>query len=292
VVKALSYNPLDVGSHPGDWLKFPTIPLIVGIVSGLLTAEAARLLGPFHLFLGAVFGAALLLLVWLKHKSCSVWLAAALTASSVVAYAAAVWATVFLIGLSDRMLGPHFADPGGPRVFALAGFLGALILSLALLLLLSLTRGLRLLGKAAAWSCGGAFLGFLASELSDPMGAAVAAIAGHSPPETRAYYQALDSAYLVWQTGMAFLVPLMLPHEAGRSVSIPRSPATLPILGKLFFAGILAVLLILGYVTARDEFRNQNVQRKTVKLVRKMSSAGSRPFLMSPKCSGPNYIAN
>jgi hypothetical protein len=191
--------------------------LVAGILSGLLSAEVARLLDPGNPLLGGVFGVAMLLLVWVKHKRCSLWRAVVLITSSIAAYFVSIWATLFLSALLDRILGREssFTDLVGPGMFAVAGFLGALVFNSALLLLFSPGRKLRLLGKAAAWSCAGAFLGFLGSELREPMGAAVAAVVGEPPSPAMGdnhYYVACYSAYLIWQTGMACVIPLMLPH--------------------------------------------------------------------------------
>lgn len=215
-------------------------------------------------------------MVWLKHKYSFAWIAVALLATSVVAYFAAVWGTLTVTALVARTIGLEklFGEPVGADTFAVAGFLGALLINLALLLLLSPAKGLRLLGKAAAWACVGAFLGFLGSELSEPVGAAVATVVGgphRTDMASHHHYLALYSAYLIWQPGMAFLIPLMLPHSslpgANQAISMPRSPTELSIFGKLFFLCVFGTLLFLGYLVARDLYHASNPQPHDQQLV-------------------------
>jgi hypothetical protein len=235
----------------------PTIALLIGILSGLLTAETTHFLDQLNPFIAVVFGAGLTLLVWVRNKKCSVWVVLCLIASSVASYSAAVWGTPFLAG---RIFGS--GSDSDAAMFAIAGFLGALIINIALLLLLSPETGLRLLRRAAAWACVGAFLGFLASELGDHLGAAIATVFGNPPRDVMgAGHETLTlySAYLIWQTGMTFLIPFMLPYSAffgaGQTVSLPRSPANLSILGKVFFFTVFATVLLFGLLVARDRYR-------------------------------------
>lgn len=231
----------------------PAIALLIGILSGLLTAETTHFLDQLNPFLAVVFGAGLTLLVWVRNKKCSVWVSLFLIASSVAAYSAAVWGAPFLAG---RILG--FDSDSDAAMFAIAGFLGALIINIALLLLLSPETGLRLLRRAAAWACVGAFLGFLASELGDHLGTAIATIFANRPrPEMVAGHEtvALYSAYLIWQTGMALLIPSMLAFGAGQTVSLPRPPAKLSTFGKAFFFTVFATVLLFGFIVARDHYR-------------------------------------
>jgi len=235
----------------------PTIALFIGILSGLLTAETTHFLDLVNPFLAVVFGAGLTLLVWVRNKKCSVWVFLSLIACSVASYSAAVWGTPFLVG---RIFGS--ASDSDAAMFAIAGFVGALIINMALLLLLSPEAGLRLLRRAAAWACVGAFLGFLASELGEHLGTVIATVFGNlsrdgmgANHETLALY----SAFLIWQTGMAFLIPFMLPYStsfgADQTVSLPRSPAGLSTFGKLFFVAVFATVLLFGFFVARDHYR-------------------------------------
>ena len=261
----------------------PTIALLIGVLSGLLTAEATHFLDQLNPFLAVIFGAGLTLLVWIRNKKFSVWVSLCLIASSVASYAAAVWGTLFLAG---RIFGSE--SDSDAATFAIAGFLGALIINIALLLLVSPETGWRLLRRAAAWACVGAFLGFLASELGEHLGAAIATVFGDPPRdvmsaahETLAFY----SAYLIWQTGIASLIPFMLPFTAfsgtGQTVSLPRSPAKLSILGKLFFFAVFATVLIFGLIEAMDHYRKSGFQRKSDELLR-IPSVDNLPVVASP----------
>jgi hypothetical protein len=245
----------------------PTIAVLIGILSGLLTAETTRFLDPLNSFVAVVFGAGLTLLVLVRNKKCFVRDFLFLIASSVASYSAAVWGTLFLVGLAESILGSEdYLEPTGSATFAIAGFLGALIINIALLLLLSPETGLRLLKRAAAWACVGAFLGFLASELSEYLGAAIATVFGMPPRHEADHYNlALYSAYLIWQTGMAFMIPFMLSHSAlfgaGQTVPQPRSPAKLSIWGKLFFFTVFATVLLFGFFAVKDHYLNQEEHR-------------------------------
>lgn len=244
-----------------------TIALVLGILSGLLTAETTRFLDPLNSFVAVVFGAGLTLLVLVRNKKCFIRDFLFLIASSVASYSAAVWGTLFLVGLAESILGSEsYLEPTGSATFAIAGFLGALIINTALLLILSSETDLRLLRKATAWACVGAFLGFLASELSEYLGAAIATVFGKPPRDEADHYNlALYSAYLIWQTGMAFMIPFMLSHSAlfgaGQTVPQPRSPAKLSIWGKLFFFTVFATVLLFGYFAVKDHYLKQEEHR-------------------------------
>jgi hypothetical protein len=173
-------------------------------------------------------------------------------------------------------------------MFAIAGFLGALLVNSASLLLLSPVRGWRTLAKAAAWACAGAFLGFLAAELSDSVGAGIALVVGDPPSAsmgTNDYYLNFYCAFVIWQTGMALLFPVMLPHaeavpprQSQPSAAAP-SAAKLGILGKLFFVCVFAVLGILGYSVARSRYRTWNLQRQSDKLARETPPVANLPVI-------------
>jgi len=144
-------------------MRFPVATLMIGVLSGLATAVAARFWSGLNAFVGLFFGIAVSFLVWRKYKRHSALLVTALLATSVASYCAAIWGTPYLFSTADRFLGwqNNFMEPFGPGTFAIAGFVGALIFNLALLLLLS-PKGRLLLGKAAAWACAGALSVYLA----------------------------------------------------------------------------------------------------------------------------------
>jgi hypothetical protein len=249
-------------------MRFPVATLMIGVLSGLATAVAARFWSGLNAFVGLFFGIAVSFLVWRKYKRHSALLVTALLATSVASYCAAIWGTPYLFSTADRFLGwqNNFMEPFGPGTFAIAGFVGALIFNLALLLLLS-PKGRLLLGKAAAWACAGALLGLLSAELAKYAGAAVAAVVGipWTDMGTNDYYLSLYSAYLVWQTGMCFLIPFMVPND-----SLPPSrpdgpmqhlPVRLTTSGKVFFGVIFIVVAAYGYLFGRDVHRQWRYQR-------------------------------
>ncbi len=243
-------------------MKYPAIALVVGILSGLLTAEATRFLAPANPWIGVIFGASLTLLAWLKYKSCSAWTSIALIASSVASYFVAVWGALFITGLLNPILGDEsgFTQLLGPGMFAIAGFLGALMINMTLLLLLSQQTGLRMIGRAAAFAAAGAFLGLLSSELTGSVGATIRRLIADDRAAFgfRDYYPAFCSAYLIWQTGMALLIPLTWPHpkdlfsRAGQASAVAVSPRELSIFGKVFFSCVFAAAAFLLFSIARD----------------------------------------
>ena len=233
---------------PEGLLKYPAIPLAVGIASGFATAAVARFSDPIQPLVGAVFGFALIILLRPKYKSCSAWVATALLTSSVVAYCAAVWGTLIVSGFLDRLLGQEtkFTELFGPGMFSVAGFIGALILNLALQLLFSSRRGSAIPRNALLWALLGAFFGVISTVLVGSVGAGVRTLVALPKREwnTNQYYVNFFAAYLIWQTGMAVVLPLMLP-ENSFSVTGPVKPNTLSTGGKIYFACILLAFAIL-----------------------------------------------
>ena len=251
-----------------EQLKFSITALIIGIASGLLTGAAARFSSELNPFIAVFFAAAVLFLLWLEHKKGSGWLVAALLASSVAAYCAAIWGTLLITGTIESISrNSHLTDPFGPVMFAIAGFLGALVFDLAVLLLCSPRRGLSILGRAAGWALAGTALGFISSDLTDSLGLVVKALIGvpRTDMGSNDYYMSLYSAYLIWQTGMVLLIPRMLPRA---TVSQPeggalllRSPLGLSWAGKLFFGVIFAVSVFFSYSVTISAYRSWQHQR-------------------------------
>jgi hypothetical protein len=210
--------------------RFPTLALVVGLLSGLLTAACSRLVDPLNPFLGIIFGAAITLLIWFRYRRLTVPIAVATLSSSVTAYLAAVWVSIWTVGAVTSAIHLHEVEPAGLWTFSFAGFLGALIITLTLLLLLSPQRSWRVFGRAIAWSVAGGWLGLISSAMSEAIGSAVGSILGY--PQLglgRHYAKPFYSAYLVWQTGIAFLIPLILPQSLStdreKSVSIQSRSA-------------------------------------------------------------------
>ena len=211
-------------------IKFPTIALVVGLLSGLFTAAGSRLVDPVNPFLGIIFGAAITLMIWLRYRQLTVPIAVAALLSSVAAYFAAVWGSLWTLGRLASAIHLEEFEPDGPWTFSFAGFLGSLIITITLLLLLSPERGWRVFGKGMAWSVAGGWLGLISSVRSEAIGSAVGSIVGYPNPGWSEHYtNPFYSAYLVWQTGMAVLIPLILPQSlstrADKSVSIQSPPA-------------------------------------------------------------------
>jgi hypothetical protein len=243
-------------------MRSSAVTLIIGILSGLSTAVAARFWSGLNPFVGLFFGFALSFLVSLQYKRRSGLLVTALLATSVASFYAAVWGALYISATAERFWGwkSSFMDLFGPGTFCIAGFVGALIFNLALLLLLSPGKN-ALFGKAAAWACAGAFLGFVSAELAQYVGAGVAAVVGipWTDMGTNDYYLSLYSGYLIWQTGMCFLVPLMVPQSEADGLMPP--PVRLTNAGKLFFGVIFIAVAALSYMVGRDVYLRWHYQR-------------------------------
>jgi hypothetical protein len=200
------------------WLKLPTA-LVIGIVSGLLTGEAARFLNPVNPLLGIIFGMSVIALLRFQQKNCRGKAAASLVTFSVISYLAAVWVTLPISAVVGRILELEndFTDPVGAPVFTFAGYLGALIINAAVLEKENNLSGPQAVSKAASWASGGAFLGFISNELSGRVGVAVGYVVGDPPGSqmgSNDHFLALYSAYVSWQAGMLFLITLMVSRPA------------------------------------------------------------------------------
>ena len=249
---------------PQKW-KFAGIALAVGVASALITAASLHFVSPFTVTDGVVFGAALTLLVWIRYKTFSAMSAVSLIASAIPAYCAAVFGTGWVLDLVYLLMRHKFeSDPFGPLVFSVAGFLGAWIMLLAVRLLVIREKPWSALWKSAAWACVGALLGFLSSVFSKPVGTALwTVVMGHRPqPQDGTDGISFCSAYLIWQTGMAFAAAWMMPMPEpaisgahSSPSSIQAAPARLSVTGTVFFLCIYLAMVILIALQMHDWLR-------------------------------------
>jgi hypothetical protein len=179
---------------------------LAGLLSGLLDKVYDKLSflndwGPF-LFLGAMFGLAIALCFWIFFRLRSIWK----TLTFIAASAAACLVSFFAAGFTyDITLGVNWLrDQAGHmvmgHVFFAGGFAGAfIILATALFLLLPKLNVGWVFIKAACWSLLGGLLGIIGDAVGDRWLA------------------------LVWQTGIALVLALMLWFEKHR-LTLPVSP--------------------------------------------------------------------
>jgi len=178
---------------------------LAGLLSGLLDKVYDKL--PFlkdwgfFLFLGAMFGLAIVLCFWIFFGLRSIWK----TLTFIALSAAACFLSVFAAGFTyDSTLGVSWLrDQAGHmvmgHVFFAGGFAGAfIILATALFLLPPKLNVGWVFIKAACWSLLGGLLGIIGHAVGDLW------------------------LTLVWQTGMAVILALMLLFEKHR-LTLPVS---------------------------------------------------------------------
>jgi len=259
-----------VSTEAGKTLRTLAIAILAGLCSALATAGSSRLVDVVNPFLGAFFGATVTGLVWIRCKQRSLGLTIRLISASVVGYFAAIWLPNLLVSPLRQVLRLGASgNPYSPEMFTAAGFLGALVMTLALLLIFSESKGPRVLLKCGAWSCVGALLGLLSSLLNQPAGKMVWAIVAGGGSYNEGFVDLLPflSAYLIWQTGMAVVITLMLPQaqsveaRAGQSSLARISPANLSIAGKIFFFCIFSTVGILAFAEAHDWYEMRQFQK-------------------------------
>jgi hypothetical protein len=238
------------------------------MLSGILSAFCVASLSPLNPFVGAIFGAAISICLSFQQRTWSAWRIIALLTSSVMAYFAAIWSPTLMTNLlySLGILGKdNYGDDFSPPMFALAGFVGALVIMLAVLLLYFQEKGWRVPAKASALALPGALLGLISSIASESIQKIVAQWV--TPSNTwGAKPEQFYSAYLVWQTGMGLVMAALLPSPAmGQPAPARVSPMKLSVGGKIFAASMLAGSLVLGFLEGQDLYQTWQSQHHTEK---------------------------
>ena len=235
---------------------------VIGMVSGILTVSSLTFLDALNPFAGTIFGIAIAIALSLWQRKWSAGRIIAFIASSVMAYFAAVWSPILAIyvlralaNVDDRSVPEMF----GPVMFSLAGFVGAFVIMLAVLLLFFQEKGRRLLARALLLALPGALFGLLSATASE----SVQEIVGHwfSPSESWGWKpEQFYSAYLIWQTGIGFVIAALLQQNAALSVSeqplrITRSQMNLSVSGKIFVICVVAGTAVMGFFEGRAQYR-------------------------------------
>jgi glucan phosphoethanolaminetransferase (alkaline phosphatase superfamily) len=196
-----------------------------GLLSGVLTAASLAFLEVLNPFIGAIFGAAIAIGISLRRRHWSTGRIAAFIASSVMAYSAASWSPIGAIYVLRTLVGiQDLSVPGilSPFMFSVAGFVGAFVTMLAVLILFFQERGWHVPARALLLALPGAFLGLLSAITSE----SIQNIASHwiSPSISWGFKpEQFYSAYLIWQTGMAFAIAAFVPRKV--TLALPEQSA-------------------------------------------------------------------
>ena len=187
--------------------------LLAGLASGWMTArDQWRMLGLANALGSLTFGLFMSACFWIFFRLRSIWKTAVFILASVTAPFLSVWSGVLLVGpLGDI---PRYLPE-----MCVGGYVGAfVILSAASLLLAPDVRLLRSLAKSSCWAIAGGVL----AGIGTTSGRAFHAIQMLLNPYRSDSEIAL---LLVWQTGMALVLGLMLwserKHWSNRTV--PRA---------------------------------------------------------------------
>jgi hypothetical protein len=232
-----------------------------GFLSGILTAVSLSFFDSINPFVGATFGAVIVICLSVRQRMWSPGRIISFIASSVIAYFAAAWSPIGAIYVFRALVKiPDQNVPGifGPFMFSVAGFVGAFVIMLAVLILFFQERGWRVTARALLLALPGALLGLLSAITSE----SIQKIASHwiSPSTSWGWGpEQFYSAYLIWQTGMALAIAAFVPQRS--TLSLPEQSARiepslmkLSISGKIFAIGMLAGATVLGFFEARKQY--------------------------------------
>lgn len=205
-----------------------------------------------------------------------------------MAYFAATWSPICaiyvlrtLVTIQDQNVPAIF----GPLMFSLAGFVGAFVMMLAVLILFFQERGWRVLARALLLALPGGLFGLLSAMASE----SVQNIASHWISQSTSWGwkpEQFYSACLIWQTGMAFVIAAFVPRRA----TLPRSEQSAPIEpslmelsigGKIFVVCMLAGAATLGFFEARAQYRERHQYGRIEKPRNPAPSAENLPEVRS-----------
>lgn len=224
------------------WIILATL----GLTSGILTMTGPYLKGVYFSS-GGLFGVALFAYFFVCRGYRSFSRAILLMPLSVVAYALAVWGTMF----SAALFGVSQSEPSLASLFV-GGVIGGFLLLTAVLFLFRSPGipGRHLFAKAAIWSLVSGGLGALGWALGPSLGKALWSalpIAALPQPDSFREY----SLYFVWQPLMALLIGFVVKseHKEFAASPVPQSPPGAPqptepfLLAKKTFFTLMTLLL-------------------------------------------------
>jgi hypothetical protein len=201
-----------------------TLLAFCGLLSGLATAALAYKAGLYHahLLLGGAFGLLVAACLFISGAIGSVWRAVLLILVATLAYALSVLVAFAFQGvvLSTFMTSSQESAPSPIALFVGGALGGFLILSEAVFLPRIETKK-RAFKLALLWSLVGGTLGVVGSALGPTLGTALWGLvralhltAPNAGPQDWLYglteTRRLYSLYVVWQTGMAFVLGVLL----------------------------------------------------------------------------------
>jgi hypothetical protein len=229
-----------------------------GMLSGILSTISLAFLSPLNPFVGAAFGTVISIGLSLQRRMWSAGRIIAFTASSVMAYFAAIWSptgAIYIVRSLVNVKDQNFPHMFGPVMFSLAGFVGAFVTMLAVLFLFFEEKGWRVPARALALAVPGALLGLISAITSRSIQRIVTQWFSPSESWTEQFY----SAYLIWQTGMAFVIAAFVPRTEAvplseQSALMERSLNKLSIGGKIFTACMLAGTAVAGFFEVQAQY--------------------------------------
>jgi len=243
-----------------------------GLLSGILTALSLFFLKALNSFVGATFGAVIVICLSIRQRMWSMGRTISFIASSVIAYFAATWSPVgalyvfrALVKIQDQKVPNIF----GPLMFSIAGFVGAFVFMLAVLVLFFQEKGWRVPARALLLAMPGIPLGWLSAIASE----SVENIVSHWITPSSSWGggpEQFYSAYLIWQTGISFVIAAFAPQTSDlplskQTASMQISLMKVSIGGKIFVACMLAGTAVLGFFEARNYYRATYPQRQIEK---------------------------
>jgi hypothetical protein len=255
--------------------------------AGLLSALLASILPRLGFFgIGGIFGASIAACFWLVGSLRSVWKTLIFIAASMTALTLAILSTVNGPGIQLF----SWVDRGwglGPEEYFVGGAVGAAVILAATLFLLFPAQAVwRILAKAAGWSLVGGLLGFVATARE---------------PLFQWRGSNFAQLFVVWQTGMASLLGLLVRMEQRTSHEVSRDGGrqiemqhgqikTLSVWGWLFSLLIVALLVYFIFDSvqsrnARQRFQKEQEQSQAIleeKLRTSIAAAPSRENLSRP----------
>jgi hypothetical protein len=234
-----------------------------GLMSGVLTCLTLAL--PFglgravFLFVGFVFGAVVSAHFWLFRGVRSAFGVIGFIATCTVAYTVSVFATMWT---PFRLQILNFSGSGSGAVdsspFLIGGFLGAAILCAGMHFFLAPSKNWpKFLLKAVCISVACGFLGVLGWAAGEQL-----SNARWLPTDQEAY-----ALYIIWQTGAAALLGLLLsPQETLAVAPVGVRPASVPLQTKTgrTMPSVAAIIFLVLVVATLAWFITQQVYRERV----------------------------
>lgn len=258
---------LNQPNNPRLTIPWLTGAPVVGLIAGFVTIGSMHIFGLPDMLqgepaIGAIFGALCGFYLWI-FRQISLWKVGILTLSFVGAYALALRSTIASIALLSRFHAP--GDFTSPDNFFLSGMLGAFIVLATILFSVFPDRiWWRVLGKAFVFSFVGGGLAFAGGYLAPTIGPILVSLMerlGMNPalvnggPTPPAVAELVYSVHVVWQTGMAVLLAVLIWLERRNAVTQSEDnppitdPVTRPARGFPVAGWILFSLTVVPTVT-------------------------------------------